>query len=181
MIDEEDWNPDKYSSGDDADLLRLLNKAAGDGGLTPGFLEWQLRQGPGGGAVGLLARDARAGGIIGSALSIPVGVRLSGKTVTGGLALDPVIDPDHHGKAIPASLVSGLNSLVQGADFAFSYAFPSQLSLSSFVDQAGYREVATLPFLIRPLNPERLATKTSGGSLRAGAIAVWSGERRPDA
>ena len=104
MTKDEGWKLDRYSPEDAPDSLQLMRKVFGDSELaTPAFADWQFQRSPAGAAIGVLAREAATGRLIGQAATIPVSVRLSGKVRTAGLALDPLIDPDYPGPRPPRS------------------------------------------------------------------------------
>jgi ribosomal protein S18 acetylase RimI-like enzyme len=108
---------------------------------------------------------------------VPIGVRLSGESVTAALTLKPLIDPEFEGQGIPLDLLRKLDALAAEEKIAFSYAFPDDTSFPALVNQGGFKEVAALSLLIRPLHPERLAMKTTGSRVlaRTASIArvVW--------
>jgi GNAT superfamily N-acetyltransferase len=176
MTKDEGWKSERYSSADARDSLQLMRRALGGGEVaTPGFLEWQFEGNPAGTAVSLLVRDE--GRLVGQATTIPISVMLSGKGATAGLSLDPVIDPDYRGRSLAGGLLLETADLAAKEDIAFSYGSPEQAALSSFLKQGEFKDVGALPLLIRPLNPERLATKAADtfGSGRPVSIArsVW--------
>jgi len=178
MTKDEGWKLDRYSPEDAPDSLQLMRKVFGDSELaTPAFADWQLQRSPAGAAVGLLAREAATGRLIGQAATVPVSVMLSGRVRTAGLALDPVIDPDYQGRALPGELLRGAVALSAGEDIVFTCGAPYQATLSPFLEQGEFRDLGTLPLLIRPLNPERLAMKTSDSRVPGGttpiARSVW--------
>ena len=172
----ETWTATRYTSDDAPALLELMRKVATDGDSTPEHIDWLTQRSPAGPAIGLVARES-AGRLIGAALIVPVGVRLSGKPVVGGLALHPLIDPEYEGRGIPLDLMRKLDALAADESIAFSYAFPDDASFTTMVNQGGFSDVASLSLMIRPLHPERLAQKTTGSRVlaRGASIArmVW--------
>jgi GNAT superfamily N-acetyltransferase len=171
------WYSSRYSPENASDILQLLNKTLGEKEpLSPSYLDWQFERGPAGSAVSVVAWEDRTGRAIGQATVLPVGVRLAGKTTNAGLVLPPVVDPDFAQDGIGAHLLQEVVGLAGQEDLAFCYAFADQPSLSAFLED-GFERAITLPLLIKPLNPERLAAKTGGGHglARAASIArmVW--------
>lgn len=177
MTSEETWTSSRYSTEDAAACLELMRRLSPDGEANEAFLDWQLERGPAGPAIGVVAKDTASGRLIAQAAMAPIGVRLSGKPVTAGLALNPLVDPDFQGRGIPLDLLRKLDAIAAEEKVAFSYAFPDDASLPVLVNQGGFKEIASLSLLIRPLKPERLAMKTTGSRVlaRTASIArmVW--------
>jgi GNAT superfamily N-acetyltransferase len=177
MPDDETWTSTRYTSEDAPALLELMKKVSAEGEPTDAYLEWQTQRGPAGPAIGLVARDNTTERLIAAAAIVPVGMKLSGKPVTAGLALHPLIDPEFEGRGIPLDLLRRLDALAADEKIAFSYAFPDDASFPVMANQGGFKEVASLSLLVRPLNTERLAMKTTGSRVlaRTASIArmVW--------
>ncbi len=178
MTKDEGWKAVRYSPADAAESLQLMSRALGDSErATPAFADWQLQRSPAGPALSLLARETATDRLIGQAVTVPVSVMLSGKVRAAGLELNPVMDPDYPGRALPGELLREDAALSAAEDIAFTCGAPYQATLSPFLEQGGFRDVGALPLLIRPLNPERLAAKTMDSRVpgRATPIArsVW--------
>jgi len=177
VTNEEAWTSSRYSAEDSPACLELMQRLSPEGEANDSYLDWQLQRGPAGPAIGVVARDTVTARLIAQAAMIPVGVRLSGKPVTAGLALNPLIDPDFQGRGIPLDLLRKLDAAAAEEKVAFSYAFPDDASLPVLVNQGGFKEIASLSLLIRPLKPETLAMKTTGSRVlaRTASIArvVW--------
>ena len=177
MTTDEAWTSSRYSPDDAAASLELRRKLSPETETSDAFLDWQLQRGPAGPAISVVARDTATGRLIAQATTVPVGVRLSGKSATAGLALDPLIDPDFQGRGVHLDLLRKLDAIAAEENVAFSYAFPDDASLPILVKQGGFKEVASLSLLIRPLKPESLAMKTTGSRViaRTASIArmVW--------
>jgi hypothetical protein len=162
MSKDDGWVLSRYSPKDARDCLGLLAKVWGDSELaTPAYQEWQCQRGPAGAAIASLAREVETGRLVGQAMTIPVNVRLSGKLRTAGLCLNPVVDPGYENGDIFVALMRDVCALSAEAGIGYSYGFPDRLSYSKFVNKAGFRDIGSVPLLIRPLNPERLALKTT--------------------
>jgi GNAT superfamily N-acetyltransferase len=162
MTKEEGWVSSRYSPDDAEDCLGLLAKVWGDSELaSPAYHDWQCQRSPAGAGIATLARGVETGRLVGQALTIPVSVRLSGKTRTAGLSLSPVVDPGYENGDIFVGLMRDACAFSAEAGIAYSYSFPDQLSYSKFVNKAGFRDIGSVPLLIRPLNPERLASKAT--------------------
>jgi len=177
VTEEEAWTSSRYSTQDAPACLELMRRLLPEAEAGESLLDWEFERGPAGPAVGVVAREASTSRLIAQAAIIPVGMRLSGKPVTAGLALNPLIDPDLQGRGIPLDLLRKLDAAAAEAKVAFSYAFPDDSALPVLVKQGGFKEVASLSLLIRPLKPETLAMKTTGSRVlaRTASIArmVW--------
>ena len=173
MTKEEGWVSSRYSSEDAQDSLRLLRKTSGDiEAASPAYQEWQYKRNPAGPAIATLAREAETGRLVGQVTTTPVRVRLSGKVRVASLSLDPVIDPAYQGRGVLAGLLKDVCALSAEEGIAFTYGFPSQASHLTFVNKAGFRNMGSVPLLVRPLNPERLAAKTAHSRVPAKTASV---------
>ena len=162
MAKQDGWVSSRYSPDDVRDCLGLLAKVWGDSELAAAaYQEWQCQRGPAGAAIAALGREVETGGLVGQATTVPIHVRLSGKVHTAGLCLNPVVDPGYQDGDISAGLLKEVCALSAQEGIAFSYGFPDQSSYSTFVNKAGFRDIGSVPLLIRPLNPERLASKAT--------------------
>jgi GNAT superfamily N-acetyltransferase len=178
MTEERGWVSTRYSSQDAEDCLQLLRRMSPDGEPTPSICwAWQRPQSPAGEAIAALARETGTGRAVGAAVAVPLGVRLSGKLRTAGLLLDPVVDPGYQDRDVRAGLLSDICAFSTEEGIAFSYGFPGQESLSTLVNKGGFTDIGAVPLLIRPLNPERLALKTTGspvlGKTASMARRIW--------
>jgi GNAT superfamily N-acetyltransferase len=162
MTKEEGWVSSRYSPDDAQDCLWLLREIWGDSEpAAPAYHDWQCGRSPAGPAIATLGREVETGRVIGQVATIPINVRLSGKVRTAGLLLNPVADPGYQDHDIFVGLLRDVCALSEEEGIAFSYSFPDQLLYSTFVNKAGFRDIGSVPLLIRPLNPERLALKTT--------------------
>ena len=162
MTKEDGWVSSRYSPDDTEDCLGLLRTIWGDSApAAPAYQDWQCQRSPAGAAIATLAREVETGRVIGQAVAIPIHVRLSGKVRTAGLSLAPVSDPGYQNQEISVGLLRDVCALLVEEGIAFTYGFPDRLSYSTFVNRAGFRDAGSVPLLIRPLNPERLALKTA--------------------
>jgi len=162
MTKEDGWVSSRYSPDDAQDCLGLLRKMWDDSELAaPAYQDWQCQRSPAGAAIAVLGREVETGRLIGQVVTIPIKVRLSGKVRTAGLLLNPVADPGYQDGDISVGLLRDVCALSAEEGIAFTYGFPDRLSYSTFVNRAGFRDAGSVPLLIRPLNPERLALKTT--------------------
>ena len=162
MTKEKDWLSSRYSPDDAQDCLRFLGKIRGDSETAAtAYQDWQWQRNPAGPAIVTLGREVETSGLVGQVVTIPVKVRLSGKVRTAGLFLNPVADPAYEDRDMFVGLMRDGCAFSAEEGIAFSYGFPGRLSYSTFVDKAGFRDIGSVPLLIRPLNPERLAVKTT--------------------
>jgi len=173
MTQEEGWISSRYSPEDAEDSMRLVREAYGDiDAAAPAHCEWRFQRSPAGAAIGTLAREPETGRLIGQAMIILVKVRLSGRVFMASLSLDPVTDPAYQGRGMVAGLLRDVCRLSTEESVAFTYGLPNQESYRTFVNAAGFRNVGSVPLLIRPLNPERLAMKTTGSRALAKTASV---------
>ena len=164
MTKEEGWVSSRYSPDDAQDCLRLLREIWGDSEpAAPAYQDWQCQRSPAGPAIATLARGVETGRLIGQAVTIPINVRLSGKVRTAGLSLNPVADPGYQDHDIVVGPLRDVCALSAERGIAFTYGFPDQPFYSTFVNKAEFRDAGSVPLLIRPSNPERLALKTTHG------------------
>ncbi len=177
VTEEQTWTSERYSTQDAAECLQLMQRVSPESDNTEQFIDWEMEHGPAGSAIGIVAREAGTSRLVGQTAMIPVGMRLGGKLITAGLMLDPLVDPDFKGRGVPLDLLRRLDAMAAEEKIAFSYAFPDDASLPVLVKQGGFKEVASLSLLIRPLKPETLAMKTTGSRVlaRTATIArmVW--------
>ncbi len=162
MTKEDGWVSSRCSPNDAQDCLGLLRGIWGDSELAaPAYQDWQCQRSPAGPAITTLAREVETGRLIGQVVTIPIKVRLSGKVRTAGLFLNPVADPGYQDGDVSVGLLRDACALSAEEGIAFTYGFPDRLSYSKFVNKAAFRDIGSVPLLIRPLNPERLALKTT--------------------
>jgi ribosomal protein S18 acetylase RimI-like enzyme len=177
VTDEETWTSARYSSADAEAVLELMRRLSPESEANEGSMDWQLERGPAGPAIGLVARETASSRPIAVTAMIPVGMRLMGKDITAGLTLNPLVDPDFRGRGAALDLLRQLDATAADEKIAFSYAFPDDSAFPILVKQGGFKEVASLSLLIRPLKPETLAMKTTGSRVlaRTATIArmVW--------
>jgi ribosomal protein S18 acetylase RimI-like enzyme/predicted N-acetyltransferase YhbS len=173
MTKEEGWVPSRYSAEDAQDCLQLLRRTSGDAETaSPAYQEWLYQRSPAGPAIATLARETETGRLIGQVATIPTRVRLSGKERLASLSLDPVIDPAYQNRGVLAGLLKDVCALSAEEGIAFTYGFPDQPSFSTFVNKAGFANTGSVPLLVRPLNPERLAMKTTHSLVPGKAASV---------
>lgn len=164
MTDEKSWVLSRYSPEDALDRVQLLQKIWGDSEpMARAFQDWHCHLGPGGPAIAAVAREPETGQLIGQAITVPMRISVAGKPHTAGLSLGPVTDPAHQYRGILVDLLREACAFSAEDGIAFSYAFPDNLSHSTFVQKAGFTDIGSVPLLIRPLDPERLALKTTQG------------------
>ena len=177
MTEEQTWTSNRYSTGDASACLELMRRLSAEAGPTEALCDWQLERGPAGPAIGMFAQEGSTSRLVGQTAMIPMGMRLAGKSLTAGLTLNPQVDPDYQGRGVLLDLLRKLDATAAEEKVAFSYAFPDDASLPVLVKQGGFKEVASLSLLIRPLKPETLAMKTTGSRVlaRTATIArmVW--------
>ena len=162
MTKEQGWVSSRYSLEDARDSLELVRKTSGDiEAAAPAYQEWQCQRSPAGPAIATLAREAETGRLIGQLATIPIRVRLSGRVRLASLSPNPVIDPTYQDPGVLASLLGDICALSAEEGIAFTYGFPSQVPYLTAMNKAGFRSIGAVPLLITPLNPGRLAMKTT--------------------
>lgn len=173
MAAEQRWVSSRYSPEDAEDSIGLMRGTYGDAEEAgPAHQEWHFQRGPAGAAVGTLARETETGHLVGQVLTIPVKVRLSGKVFMASLSLDPVTDPAWQDRSMAAGLLKDVCRLLADEGMVFTYALPSQDSYWTFVNMARFRNIGSVPLLVRPLNPERLAMKATGSRVLSKTASV---------
>lgn len=173
MIKEEGWVSSRYTSNDVQDSLQLVRTVSGDVETAdPAFHEWQCQRSPAGVAIGALAREVETGRLIAQVMTIPLRVRLSGRVRFASLFLDPMIDPAYQRGGVLAGLLGDVFALSAQERAVLTYGLPSQASHWPVMEKAGFKNIGAVPLLLRPLNPERLATKTAHGHSPAKAASI---------
>jgi hypothetical protein len=162
VTEEKNWVSSRYSPEDALDRVQLLRKIWGDSEpIARAFQDWHCHLGPAGPAIAAIARAPGTGQLIGQAVTVPVRMSVADRPLTAGLSLGPVTDPAYPDRGMLVGLLREACALSAEDGIAFSYAFPDNLSHSAFVHEAGFNDIGWVPLLIRPLNPERLAMKTT--------------------
>jgi GNAT superfamily N-acetyltransferase len=173
MTQQEGWVSSRYTVGDAEDSLQLVRTTSGETeAADPVYQEWQRQRSPAGPAMGVLAREETTGRLVGQLVAIPIRMRLSGRVRIASLALDPVIDPAYQRRGVLAGLLDDVIALSAEEGVAYTYGLPSQASYWPVMEKAGFRNIGPVPLLLRPLNPERLATKTAHGHPPAKAASI---------
>jgi len=173
MTQQEEWVSSRYTANDVQDCLRLVRAISGETeAAQPAFHEWQYDRSPAGAAIGALAREADKGRLIGQVITIPTRIRLSGRVRFASLCLDPLFDPAYQRSSILTRLVGEVFALSAQERAVLTYGMPSQASHWPAMEKAGFRNIGAVPLLLRPLNPERLATKTAHGHPPAKAASI---------
>ena len=172
MTQQEGWTSSRYTSNDAQDSVQLVRQASGDAEATdPAHHEWLCQRSPAGAAIGALARE-ETGRLIGQVVTIPTRVRLSGRVRFASLSLDPVIDPAYQRGDVLGALLGDAFALSAQERAVLTYGLPSQAPDWPIMEKAGFKNIGAVPLLLRPLNPERLATKTAHGHPPAKAASI---------
>jgi N-acetylglutamate synthase-like GNAT family acetyltransferase len=173
MTQQERWVTSRYTSDDAQDCLQLVRAALGEtGAADSSHHEWQCQRSPAGAAIGSLARETETGRLIGQVVTIPMRVRLSGKVRIASLCLNAAIDSAYQPSGVLPGLLNDLSALSAEERIAFTYGSPSQASHWPIMEKAGFKNIGAVPLLLRPLNPESLATKTAHGHPPAKAASI---------
>jgi len=173
MTQQERWVTSRYTSDDAQDSLRLVRAPSGETRAADlAHHEWQCQRSPAGAAIGALAREAETGRLIAEVVTIPIRVRLSGRVRFASLSLDPLIDPAYERSGVLAGLLDDVFALSAEERAVLTYGIPSQASYWPVMEKTGFKNIGAVPLLLRPLNPERLATKTGHGHPPAKAASI---------
>ena len=173
MTKQEGWASSRYTPNDAQDSLQFVRTILGEtDSADSAYQEWQCQRSPAGPAIGALAREAATGRLIGQVMTLPVRVRLSGRVRFASLCLDPAIDPPYEGGSVLAGLLGDVFDLSVQERAVLTFGLPSQASYWPVMEKAGLRNIGAVPLLLRPLNPERLATKTAHGHPPAKAASI---------
>jgi GNAT superfamily N-acetyltransferase len=173
MTKQESWASSRYTPNDAQDSLQLARATSGETESAESvYQEWQRQRSPAGAAIGALAREAETGRLIGQVMTVPVRVRLSGRVRFASLFLDPLIDPVHQQGGVLAALLGDVFALSVEERAVLTYGLPGQAPYWPMMEKAGLRNIGAVPLLLRPLNPERLATKTAHGHPPAKAASI---------
>ena len=105
MTNEEGWSSARYTPDDAAAYLELMRRLSPDTRTDEASLDWCLQRSPAGPAAVELARETATGRVIGNVATVPVGLLVSGKPVTAGIALTPLIDPEYQGRGLALDLL----------------------------------------------------------------------------
>jgi hypothetical protein len=164
MTKQEGWAFSRYTPDDAQDSLQLARSVWGeDASAHTADQEWQYQRSPAGAAIGALARETQTGRLIGQVITLPVRVMLSGRVRFASLCLHPAIDPAYEGGSMLSGLLDDVFALSVQERAVLTYGLPSQAGDWPTMEKAGLRNIGAVPLLLRPLNPERLATKTAHG------------------
>jgi len=173
MTQEEGWVSSRYSPEDAEDSMRLVREAYGDiDAAAPAHCEWRFQRSPAGAAIGTLALEPETGRLIGQAMIIPVKVRLAGMVFMASLSLDPVTDPAYQDRGMVSGLLRDVCRLSAEEGVAFTYGLPNQESYRTYMGEAGFESIGSVPLLVRPLDPDRLAMKATGSRVLARTASV---------
>ena len=173
MTKQESWASSRYTPNDAQDSLQLVRAISGETeAADSAFHQWQCDRSPAGAAIGALVREAETGRLIGQVMTVPVRVRLSGRVRFASLSLNPLIDPAYQQGGVLAALLGDVFTLSAEERAVLTYGLPSQASYWPVMEKAGFKNIGAVPLLLRPLNPERLATKTAHGHPPAKAASI---------
>lgn len=162
------WVSVRYSPQDAEETVALVRKTWGEiEPADPTYHEWQSARSPAGPAITTLAREEGTGRLIGQAVTVPIRVSLLGEPHVANLCLNVATAPEWRGRGVFSALLNDVSALSEEEGLAFTFAFPNQASHPSFIKRAAYTDIGSVPLLLRPLNPQRLAYKRTGNRLLA--------------
>jgi GNAT superfamily N-acetyltransferase len=168
MTSDAGWVSVRYSPQDAEEARALIRETWGD--IEPAdaaYHEWQSSRSPAGPAITTLAREKGTGRLIGQAVTIPVRVALRGEPHVANLCLNVATTPEWRGRGVFSALLDDASAVSGKEGLAFTFAFPNQASFPSFIKRASYTDVGSVPLLLRPINPQRLAHRKTGSRVLA--------------
>ncbi|MGD0766148.1 MAG: GNAT family N-acetyltransferase, partial [Dehalococcoidia bacterium] len=169
-MSEGGWSSVRYTAADAEESLELVRKTWGDIEPTDrAYHQWQCERSPGGPAIATLARDGE-GRLVGQEVTIPIRVTLNAREYPASLSLNTATDPEWRGRGIFGRLLRDVCEISAKEGIAFTYGFPNQSSYPIFL-RTEFKDIGSVPLLIKPLNPRRLVQKATGNRLLA--TAAW--------
>src|SRR6266404_1482246 len=128
------------------------------------YCEWLLRRNPSGDAIIRLAVDAD-GTIAGQYVVIPVQLTIDGTVHDGALSLLTLVDQRYRGQGVFTTLARDVIDDCAARGRRFIIVFPNQNSYPGFTRALGFRDIGSVPLLLRPLKPSRLVQTRLGPTL----------------
>ena len=126
-------------------------------------LRWQYIDNP---THQLLVDLAVSGGQVAAIYAVqPSFARVGGHRCLAAQSVDTLVDSSFRGRGLFTQLASAVYERVQAQDGAFVYGFPNANSVHGFYNRLGWSSLDPLPFLVRPLRTQFLASKLPAGRL----------------
>jgi GNAT superfamily N-acetyltransferase len=125
----------------------------------PAYHHWQYAHSPAGPAAATIARDAATEQVVGHEATIPINMSIAGKECLASLALNSSTLSEWRGQGVFSGLIRAACEVTRERGIAFIYGFPNEQAYGPRVKHCGYKDVGSVPLLVRPLNP-RTGTAT---------------------
>jgi GNAT superfamily N-acetyltransferase len=157
------WNAAESASTERIRALLAAEYPAEDV-ATLEYCEWLLRRNPCGDAIIRLAVD-EDGTVAGQYVVIPVQLTIDGVVHDGALSLLTLVDERYRGQGVFTTLARDVIADCAARGRRFIIGFPNQSSYPGFTRALGFRDIGSVPLLLRPLKPSRLLQAKLGPAL----------------
>lgn len=131
---------------------------------TRDYCEWLLRRNPCGDAIIRLAVD-EDGTVAGQYVVVPVQLTIDGAVDDGALSLLTLVDPRYRGQGVFTALARDVIDDCAARGRRFIIGFPNPNSYPGFVRVLGFRDIGSVPLMLRPLQPSQLVQTRLGPTL----------------
>jgi GNAT superfamily N-acetyltransferase len=121
------------------------------------YQRWQYQENPAGQALASLAQEPSTGQVIGQFGALPVRVVIDGEERLAAIALNVATDPAYQRQGMFAALGAASDRLMAQAGVSLAFAMPNANSFPGFLSRLGYSFAGDVPFLVRPVNIQKLA------------------------
>jgi len=134
------WSTRRYRPGDEVDLLALFNREFGKQRSMEHW-RWQFLRNPHAKPFIIVARTKRDDELVGSHISMPVGLKDQGRKVLAGHTLDLVVHRDYRRQGLFG--ITGRECFEWGAAEGMRalFAFPNEASYPGFVRTLGWHRI----------------------------------------
>ncbi|MGE0791772.1 MAG: GNAT family N-acetyltransferase [Sandaracinaceae bacterium] len=122
-------------------------------------LRWRYLENPTGRVFVDLALDDAQEAVAGAYCVSPAYFRLGGRRVLGVQSIDTLTDARYRGKGLFQRLAQSCYGRCAEQGASLVYGFPNQHSAFGFFERLGWTRLDPVPFLIRPLRAQYLATR----------------------
>lgn len=146
-------------TGDYAEISELFS-SEGDSIIpiwNPIYLKWQYGANPQGKAIISCAREKETDKLVGVYIVNPVDLWFNGKIQKSALSLNTFSHKDHRGQGMFTVLAKTCYKLSEKKKIESIIGFPNKMSYKGFVKKLGFKDIGTVPYLVKPLNYFNLA------------------------
>lgn len=120
-----------------------------------GYLGWEYVLNPGGEALIQIAEDEKK--VASQYVLLPHDYVLNGRRYRGSISVNTLTDPDYRGKGLFSKLAEKTFGRCTNENIRFTIGIPNHSSYPIFKSKLGFETLGTLPLLIRPLKPIKMA------------------------